>query len=624
MTLLPGRRMGRFLWTSCALGLGVTALLASCSGYDNITYGTAVVTMSASDAAFSGFSSYVVDIDEITLTRNDGLVVEPLSELETVDLVKLRDRNELVEAPAVPIGTYTSLSIVLDYTEGAVITVDVNGVATTAAIEAVGGATMTTTTLVVTFDPNNPLVINAQQSVRLNIDMNLAASNTIDTSTSPPTVTAQPVLTATVAPEDQTVYRARGVFVVTQPATNDFIVNMRPFVDYVSALGALTVNVSDTTYFNINGVIYTGAAGLAAMSSLEVSTPIASYGTLGDFSTITPAFNATAVYAGTALESPLAGYLTGTISEVNGDTLSLHGVTYVASVSNGGGEGYLATVPVTIGSATTVTEDGVVASGLSTKSVSVGQVINISGQASIDSNNDLVMDATAGAIRLQPTPVWGTLNSAAAGSMSLDVLSLGAFEPAAFDFAGTGTSAANDALASSYEVNTGALNESTITAGTLLQATGLVAPFGSAPPDFTASSVSLGSATPQTLVVEWANGGAAKPFSGADSIGLVVDFANANFVTSSIHYIGTGPARTDLKSLPASPTIVFATSGLLTLAVGNDAAISVFNSAAGFAAALATTLNGTNLVYRLVCVGQYSDATNTFTATGVVVNLQTT
>jgi len=615
--------MGRFLWTSCALGLGATALLASCSGYDNITYGTAVITMSASDAAFSGFSSYVVDIDQITLTRNDGVVVEPLGQPETLDLVKLHDRNELVEAPAVPIGTYTSLSIVLDYTEGAVITVDVNGVATTAAIEAVGGATMTTATLVLTFDPNNPLVINAQQSVRLNIDMNLAASNTIDTGTSPPTVTAQPVLTATVAPEDQTVYRARGVYVVTQPSTSDFIVNMRPFVDYVSALGALTVNVSDTTYFNINGVIYTGAAGLAAMSNLEVSTPIASYGTLGNLSTITPAFNATAVYAGTALESPLAGYLTGTVAAVNGDTLSLHGATYVASISDGGGEGYLATVPVTISAATTVTEDGVVASGLSTKSVSVGQVINVSGQASLDSNNNLVMDATAGAIRLQPTTVWGTLNSAAAGSMSLDVLSLGGFEPAAFDFAGTGTSAANDALASSYEVDTGTLNESTVTAGTLLQATGLVAPFGSAPPDFTAASVTLGSAAPQTLVVEWDNGGAASPFSSASSSGLVVNLANAD-LSSTIHYIGTGPARTDLKSLPASPTIVFAASGLLTLAVGNDAALSVFNSAAGFASALATTLNGTNLVYRLVCVGQYSDATNTFTATGVVVNLQTT
>lgn len=621
MTLFRARRMGRLLWTSCALALGVTALLASCSGTDNITYGTAVVTMGTADGGFSGFSSYIIDIDEITLTRNDGLVIEPLAEPETVDLVKLHDHNELVEAPAIPVGTYTSLAVVLDYTEGAVVTVDVNGVVTNATVNDTAGDAMSSTTLTVTFDPKNPLVINGGECVRLHIDLNLAASNTINTSTSPPTVVAQPVLSATVAPEDQTVYRARGLFVVTQPSASNFIVNMRPFVDLVSALGALTVNVSSSTYFNINGTVYTGSAGLAAMSKLEVSTPVASYGTLDSFATITPSFNATAVYAGVSLESPLSEYVTGTVSAVSGNTLTVHGSTYLSG-DNGTsyGVGYVNEVPITIGSATTVTEDGVAASGLTTKSVSVGQVINISGQGSLNSSNDLIMDATQGAIRLQPTPVWGTLNSAAAGSMSLDVLSLGAFEPGVFNFAGTGTSAANDALASSYAVDTGALNESAVAPGTLLQTSGLVTPLGAGPPDFTAASVTLASATPQTLVVEWNQGGTAAPFTSASSSGIVVDLANPK-VVSTLNYIATGPTRTALTSLPASPTIVFAPSGLLTLSVGNDAAMDVFNTAAGFASQLTTTFNGSNYIYRLVCVGQYSSATNTFTANYVIVNL---
>ena len=222
-------------------------------------------------------------------------------------------------------------------------------------------------------------------------------------------------------------------------------------------------------------------------------------------------------------------------------------------------------------------------------------------------------------MRLQPTPVWGTLNSGASGSMSLDVLSLGDFAPSALTFTGTGTTSANDAVATSYAVDTPGIDESATPATTLLEAVGFVTPFGSAPPDFIASAVTAGTATPQTLVVEW-NGGAASPFSSASSAGLVVDLSNAN-LSSTVRYIATGPTTTDLTTLPASPTIAFAAGGALTLAVGNNLGIDVFNDPSGFATQLSTSLNGTNLVYRLVCVGQYSSATNTFTATQVAVNL---
>ena len=623
MTAVRARLLRRLLSTACVLVLGGTALLASCSGNTNISYGTAVVTLS--DVS-GDFTSYIVNIGPITLTRSDGIVVEPLATPETIDLVKVHDLTELVEAPAVPAGTYTSLTLTLDYTAQTAgnITVDVNGVPTDAAAKDPSGNPMSVSTLTVTFDPKNQLVITAGTCTRLAIDVNLAASNSVDLSTSPPTVTVRPFVTATVAPVDQTVMRARGIFVIAQPSSSDYIVNMRPFNDLVSALGALTVNTTSSTYFNINGVVYSGAAGLTAMQSLLISTPIAAYGTLGSLSTITPSFNATAVYAGTSLEDPLADFLTGTVSAVSGDTLTLHGVSYVPRIGLPTLRIFYADIPVTVGPATIMSEDGVAASGLSTQSLSVGQRITVSGQATEDSSFLLTsLDATGqapkGQVRLQPTPVWGTLNSGASGSMSLDVLSLGDFAPSALTFTGTGTTSANDAVATSYAVDTPGIDESATPATTLLEAVGFVTPFGSAPPDFTASAVTAGSATPQTLVVEW-NGGAASPFSSASSAGLVVDLSNAN-LSSTVRYIATGPTTTDLTTLPASPTIAFAAGGALTLAVGNTLSIDVFNDPSGFATQLSTSLNGTNLVYRLVCVGQYSSATNTFTATQVVVNL---
>ena len=66
------------------------------------------------------------------------------------------------------------------------------------------------------------------------------------------------------------------------------------------------------------------------------------------------------------------------------------------------------------------------------------------------------------------------------------MLTLDNWSRSAFDFAGTATDGgASDHDA--YVVNTGALDESGVTAGTLLQLDGLVTPFGTAPPDFTAT-----------------------------------------------------------------------------------------------------------------------------------------
>ncbi len=620
----------RLLGASCALVLGV-GLLAGCHPRSNIIYGTGVMTMSTVPG---DFSSYIVSIDSITLTRNDGLVIEPLSEPEIIDLTKYQGQTELVEAPAIPVGTYTSLTLVLDYSEPD-ITADINGQPTALLPVDTAGTTMTEASLTVTFDPANPLVINNQEGVRLQLEFNLSAFNTINQSAG--TVTVVPFVTATPVPVDSTVLRARGLLVVTQPSSSNYIQNMRPFDDLVSALGALTVNISASTYFNINGTIYQGAAGLAAMGKLQVDTTIATEGTLGSLATITPTFNASAVYAGAAIETPLADYITGVVSARSGDTLTIHGascvsregttlgVTYASGVD--GGIGYFAEVPVTVGADTVVTQDGVAASGLTAQAISVGQMITVAGQASSEPYcfSSLTLDATAGLVRLLPTPLWGSLNSGAAGGMSLDLLSLGGFQGSVFSFAGTGSSAANDAVATTYAIDTGTLNESGTAAGTLLEASGFVSPFGSAPPDFTATTVTAGSATPQQLVAQWGNGasgGAIKPFlSGVGPTGLVLNLANPLLV-SSYRYIATGPQKIDMLTLKASPTIVFASGTPLTLAICNDTAISIYNSADAFTTALASILNGVNAVYRLAVVGQYDAATNIFTATQFAVNLE--
>jgi hypothetical protein len=293
-------------------------------------------------------------------------------------------------------------------------------------------------------------------------------------------------------------------------------------------------------------------------------------------------------------------------------------VSYTASYANN--------ATVTLGSATVVSEDGVAASGLTPAAISVGQQLDASGLGSFDTAGNITLDATAGQVRLASTRIWGMLNSATPGSASLDVLSLGNFAPAGFNFAGTG-SGGQSANPNAYVLNTGSLNEGATAAGTLLQVDGIVNAFGSAPPDFTATAIAAGSATEQRLVVEWINGGATAPFISDSSAGLVVDLNNANLGT--IHEIRTGPATLDLKTLsssPASPliTTVGADQSKLQLAIGSatlSTGVSVFNSSSGFAAAVTATFNGTNKIYRLVAVGQYNIGTNTFVASRISVAL---
>lgn len=618
-------RLGRALRV---LFVAAMALFAGCGGNTNVAYGTGVISVHGTGGTFL---SYQVGIDSITLTRNDGIIVEPLATPQTVDLTKITDFAELLGSPAVPIGTYLSASITLDYT-AASIWVDEGGQAVAATPVATDGTAMTAAVITVTFDTNDPLVINYQQSTRLALDINLPAFNTVTTTTSPPVVLVQPFLNASTAVVDSTPMRARGVYVTQIGVTSGFIMNARPFIDEISALGAETVQTTAQTYFNINGSVYTGAAGLAALATQPESTLIVAYGTLGDLAGITPTFNATQVYAGLILQTPLADQISGVVSARSGNVVTVHGGTYFNVFEQ---ILFFNDATITLGSGTSVIADGSTAGGLTASAVSVGQQVTIFGQSTVAASLlTMTMDATAGLVRLQPTRLWATLNSAVPGSATLNMLTLQNYEPAAFSFSGTGAAAAQDASPTAYLVNTGATDESGTAAGTLLRIDGLVNAFGAAPPDFTASAITPGSSTQQELVVTWTDtgSGTVKPFTSYSAAGLIVNLSNTNLTAT--HYIRTGPSTVDLTTLPSSPLITTVNVPAASLqlgigvplagaAAGTDITVTQTNSAATLASAITTAFTGStpSPIYSLLAVGQYDSTTNTFNASQININL---
>jgi hypothetical protein len=566
----------------------------------------------------SDFTNYLVSIDYIQLTANNGAVYTPLATPVQVDLANLDTTTELVMAPAIPSGTYTSASVTLDYSNTSQVWLNQDGDTSVGTPVNASGTALSTVGVTVTFDPAHPLVITQGQSVRLQIDIDLTASNEVTTTASPATVQVQPFVVLSAAPVDATPMRLRGQFVTTQDVSSGFYLNSRPFNSQYGATGAVIVNTNAQTYFNINGSVYTGAAGLPAMAQQQQGLPMAVYGTLDSVSGITPAFNATEVYFGESQESPLAYYFTGTVTARSGNTITLRGADYVTPLST---VLYVDSVPVTLDSSTVVFQDGIATPGLTIADVSVGQHITVSGQPTLSTSGiPTTVDATGGLVRLHTTTLWGLQNTDA----TLDLASLGFFAPGAMSFAGTG-SGGHDAMPGAYVTDTSAVPPGpVITAGELLQMQGSVTRFGTAPPDFTARALTPGPSTQQTLVVDWVNGGSTKPFTSVSSSGLIVNLADADL--GSIHVIRTGPAKLDLKSLPASPLITTtgADQNNLRLAVGSTTpatGISVFNSVEGFVNGVNSAFNGTNKIFRLVAYGQYNQANNTFVASRINVAL---
>ena len=190
----------RFLLRGVSVVL--TLLFITSCGNDIFLVGTPIITLTAQRGHFT---SYIVTIDEIEMTRKDGTVIELPTVDERVDLANLPNFVSLLEVPAVGIGTYVSATFFLDYGTPYV-TIDDQGVAMpTTLIDSSTGTTPTVDTVTVNFDPNNPLVITNQQSAPVNFNIDLEASNTIDgTDGTTATVTVHPMFTVTAAPIYQT------------------------------------------------------------------------------------------------------------------------------------------------------------------------------------------------------------------------------------------------------------------------------------------------------------------------------------------------------------------------------------------------------------------------------------
>src|SRR4029077_348613 len=136
-------------------------------------------------------------------------------------------------------------------------------------------------------------------------------------------------------------------------AQNDFVLNVQPFHDGSATMGTVTVQVTPTTTYQINGTAYVGTAGLTALAGFPAGAMVAAFGAL---QSSTQMFTATSVLVGTSLQNPADDQISGTVIARTMTTLAVRGATWWHRDGDFDFDAHDATV--TIGPNTGVTEEG--------------------------------------------------------------------------------------------------------------------------------------------------------------------------------------------------------------------------------------------------------------------------
>jgi hypothetical protein len=632
----------------CACAFGLAA--AGCHNDNQDSgFGVAWTTLTTTDDA-GQFTSYLVTIDSVVMVGALNGEVGAIEVPETVDFTKLTNLSELWATASLPVDTYSQAIITLDYTS-AQISVLVNGAPVKVNVVDPTGAAVTTVAVTVNLDPQGGLVLQptfaTSNALRLAFNFDMTASNKVNMTTSPPTVTVEPYMSVATTAADSKLIRVRGPLINSSTSLSTYTVVVRPFFDEVNSLGIDTIFNDANTIYTYGGLTYVGAPGITALSQASAgSTITAAFCTFEPTPTpqagvIAGIFHSVYVVAGSTLEDFFTEGLEGDVIARSGNTLTIRGGTLDANAAEVIQYEDLDS-QVLLGPATQVTADGVSTFGtLNSNSIAVGQHITARGLYSVNAAGVTVLDSTGssvdtGSVRLQSTELFGTLNSTASGSLQLNVQNIENYPVSVYNFAGNGVSAAQDPVAANFTVNTGALTLPAAAPGDPLWVDGYVAPFGTAPPAFTAFSVNAEPAVPATLAVVWTGTGTAAPFATLTPTGLTIDLTNAAFGSGQLRI---GADTINLTTLSATPNIVpavavpAATTGLplfnprfsVGAAANPDVAtntpITSFITFAAFVTQLNTTFATPTPATQFVARGMYDNTSNTFTASSIDVVL---
>jgi hypothetical protein len=338
----------------------------------------------------------------------------------------------------------------------------------------------------------------------------------------------------------------------------------------------------------------------------------------------TVSFSATQVLAGSSVQGGGFDRVSGIVTGRSGNTFTIDDATLLAN--SGTNTLIFGTTTVTVGPNTQVTQFGegtTDSNGIA--QISVGSLVYAFGTASAVGTTSATLDASAGRVRVGQTVASGlvTAQGSAGTTLTLSLSQLGGRSASAFDFAGTGSSAQNDATAGAYVVSTGTADLANAGAGEPVQVTGYPALFGSASStgDFLEQSGFLDYTTINAvLVLDWT--GTSSPFTSYNTAQIQLDAQNTGI--GSRHAIQIGAQNFNIVGIGTDPIIEPSQTGTNTVfTIGHSVSGSYenFNTFSSFITQLQTELTGSVVATGITAVGQYASSSYTFSASSITLFL---
>ena len=601
---------GQGLRSTGMVALVLCMTLSGCGGGSSGSGSTASaqsngsVTLSMTDAP-GDFLSYTVDVTSLDLVKANGTHVSVLPQTTRVDFTQYTDLSELLTVATVPSGTYTRITMNLDYSNADVEVQDSNGQPEKASVVDSNGQTVSTLPVTLTLPDNNPLVVVPGTPATMALDFDLSASNEVLSYNNPAKVEVEPFMMAQLSLDTSRSHRARGLLNGVNIANQTFQFHLRPFAIRQGAWGELTASTSNSTHYEINGQVYDGSAGLSALATLETQTPdspVIVKGTVGGAQQI----DATEVLAGSSVPWDNKDVVQGTVIKRVGNDLTVRG--HYINRTNGVAV-YNSDITVTLSSNTHVTRLMENPGTLSSAAVSVGQEVTAMGTLSQPSPGQYAMDTTDD-LRLNVTQLKGIVNSVNGNSINTQLAFVEGRRINIFDFSGTGSSSANDALANSYRIDASGLTLSGIGTNDIVKVRGYPVDFGQADgtTDFNALSVidmnqnSLSS----TLKLHWI-GGTNSALSSVSGSSMVVTLSGSN---DQLWLAGIPVNISGLTQLTLQPA---GTTGRYAIKFLGQPGITVYNSFSGFTAAISSAIGNGGKLLRLIGHGRYDSSNQSLT-----------
>ncbi|MFN0010001.1 MAG: DUF4382 domain-containing protein [Planctomycetota bacterium] len=582
-----------------ATSLAAASLLSACTEGGSGSGGAdPTLTFAITDSASDDIESFTVEVTQIRLLKLGGALVDVLTTPATIDLATLTDASQILSVGNVPVGTYLSADITLDFTNAECMLV---GQSTPATLLDVDGNPLTGTVVLPIHFGTDRLICPVNRHKLLEFDFDLNQSVTTDTVGNSATV--EPAFVMHVDPAAPKPLLAVGTLVSVDTVASTFDMEIRTFGG--TLLNTATFQSDATTLWHIDGVSSLGAAGLTSLAAAAPGTWVQLAAT---HDPLLPLFDAIYVEAGAGTynggDDIVDGHIVDRVGGAGTDPI----LTVLGYSSNAAHTVFQFNTSFTVSASfpNTKVVRTAVDQAFDTDDLNVGQRVRIFGTLT-----GVTMDATSATsvVRMQITRVLGFATGAPAGGVqTIDIARVDLRPETDFNWPGGGPTPPDP---NAFDIQVGALGTGLgIVATTPVEARGFFPAFDDAAEDFQAASLTNRATAPSLMLVRNRPAGmtvavTANPtqivvaLSGVPTLGefAVID---AGFV--GVQNLPTSPAPGLIPSLTGPRFYVVRDKSLNTA--------KLFVTFAAFSAEVANLVALGADVAQVAGIGRYNSGTN--------------